>query len=81
MKLAILLVGLMLCALNVASDDIHMHLHFENLSKERKLALSKMIKKDLANHMGVKKVFCKAKCYFIWNNDKRKRCKEVCEAK
>ena len=81
MKLSLLLLGLMMCAFNLASDDIHMHLHFENLSKERKLALSKMIKSDLANHKGVRATFCKAKCWFIWNKDKKNRCKAECERK
>ena len=31
---------LMMCALNVLSKEIHMHLHFENLDKQRKLAFS-----------------------------------------
>ena len=48
----------------VLSEDIHMHLHFENLPLERRLALSKMLKEDLAQHKGVRSTFCKMKCIF-----------------
>lgn len=77
MKL-IALATMMMCVFSVFNKEFHMHLHFENLPQERKLAISKMIKKDLAEHKGVRATFCKAKCIFKRGQEKE-NCKRQCE--